>query len=156
MVAASVLWGIDKVRGLRKRRDDLLCVIAALQYVCAELGSTAAPLEEIFASVPGCRLFEEISTALSAGNCENIRQLWHDCVYAKAGLSLSEEQSAELDRIGAVLGRFPATEQLPVIERCVERLELHAREAGVKAEKGTKLYLGMAISAGSMAAVVLL
>lgn len=155
VVAASALWGLGKVRSLRRRRDDLLGVVTALQFVCAELRSASAPLEEIFASVPDCRLFQNAARILDEDGYESTRLLWHKCVYAEDGLFLSDDQRTELDRIGAVLGRFPAPEQLPAIERCIERMESHAAAAGLRAEKGARLYMAMALSVGLMAAAVL-
>ncbi len=113
------------------------------------------PLPELFARLAG-RAGPELRgffAALSEPDGRPVSGKWGECVDA---LPLLPEDRETLRSLSLSLGRYDAGSQCAQIELVRTQLERLAQEARCERDGRAKTYLGLGLSLGAMAAVILL
>lgn len=162
VVIGCTLYGFIKAAGLSRQAKCLAAFLESLRFIEAELGSTAPPLPELFQRL--AKTARPEVRGFYAGLCEGMEgigdkslfQLWRQNLFENSALCLSAFQRTELERPGAVLGRYDYREQAGALESCLLRLEPELQAANKRAREGMRLYTGLGLTFGIMAATVML
>lgn len=162
IVAGCTWYGVIKAAGLCRRERTLAAFLETLRFISAELSNSASPLPELFLRLsktarPELRpFFAGLSESMDSIGERSLSSLWQERLMSDESLELSQFQRLELCRPGLMLGRYDAQEQITALESCVSRLEPELREQARRAREGKRLYTGLGLIGGIMAATVIL
>lgn len=157
IVMCSTLLGLGKASGLKRRAAVLSDLVSGMGMLKAEICGRRAPMPEIASELaktaPGCagRLFSELDRLMPELGEKGLDVIW---TLALSALETGAEEQDVLTRLGAALGRYDCEGQGREIELCSKRLARLEHEARVEAIAGGKLYTGLGLTVGIMAAVV--
>ena len=162
IIIGCTLYGLIKAAGLSKQAKCLAAFLESLRFIQAELSSTAPPLPELFERLaqtarPEVRgFYRRLSEGMASIGDKSFSRLWRQSLINDGELCLSFYQRSELERPGAVLGRYDYKEQAGALESCLLRLEPELSAANARAKEGLRLYTGLGLVSGIMAATVML
>lgn len=161
VVVVFTMFGISKSAELSKKARCISAIIEALRYISSELRSAMTALPVIFLNLENIakpetkNFFHVLNTSLVRLEDESFAALWLKALET-GGLSISNEQSEELGRLGLSLGRYSSEEQCAAIEACMARLEHEYAIALEKSREGRRFYTGVGLATGLMLAAVLI
>lgn len=162
IVVGCTLYGLIKAAGLSRQAKCLGAFLESLRFIEAELSSTAPPLPELFERLaqsarPEVRgFYRRLREGMEGIGDKSFSQLWRQSLLNDGDLCLSAYQRAELERPGTVLGRYDFRELEGALESCLLRLEPELGAANARAKEGLRLYTGLGLVSGIMAATVML
>lgn len=162
IILGCTLYGFLKAAVLCKRARCLGAFLESLRFMEAELIGRATPLPEMLLQLsetarPEVRgFYKALSEKMDAAFENGFASLWRETLLNGELLCLSPYQRAELERPGAMLGRYDHKEQVGAIESALSRLEPELRRANGRAKDGLRLYTGLGLVGGIMAATVML
>ncbi len=158
---AGTALGISQARALRRQVTVRLALIAALEVLQGEISHRCTPLpalmEQLSATAPVSvrGLFARVHAGLCHLEDMDFSEIWRMSVSESRELGLSQEETASLQLLGASLGRFDAPQQAAAIERCLAQLTPGLERARAAAQSQGRLYTGLGMALGLMAAVIL-
>lgn len=155
LVTAGAALGLEGSTRVKRRVRVLSALSAALGVMAEEISMLRTPLPELFAQLSG-RAGPELRgffAALSEPDDGPLSGKWGECVDA---LPLSPEERETLRSLSLSLGRYDAPSQCAQIELVRAQIGRLAQEARTERDGRAKTYLGLGLSLGAMAAVVLL
>ena len=162
IVAGCTLYGFIRAWGLSRQAKCLGAFLESLRFISAELSGTAPPLPELFGRLsktarPEVRgFYRRLFESMGQIGERSLSQLWQQSLEESGELCLSSFQRAELERPGAMLGRYDFREQAAALESCLSRLEPELAAANARAKEGLRLYTGLGLVGGIMTATVML
>lgn len=155
LVIAGAALGLERSARVKRRVRLLAALGAALGVMAEEISMLRTPLPELFAQLSG-RAGPELSgffAALSEPDERPVSEKWSECVDA---LPLLPEERETLRSLSLSLGRYDAGSQCSQIELVRSQIERLTQEARCERDGKAKTYLGLGLSLGAMAAVILL
>lgn len=155
LVISGAALGSERSARVRRRVRVLSALGAALGVMGEEISMLRTPLPELFARLAG-RCAPELRGffgALSEAEGPPLSDRWGECVDA---LPLSPEERGTLRALGLSLGRYDAAAQCAQIGLVRAQVERLAQEARLERDGRGRTYLGLGLSLGAMAAVILL
>ncbi len=161
IILACTWYGLIKASRLGARAKCLAAFLESLRFIQAELSSTAPPLPDLFSRLadtarPRVRgFYRQLSKSMEGIGEISFSQIWLQALESE-GACLTDFQRSELMRPGAMLGRYDYQEQAAALQSCLARLEPELRKANRKAAEGLRLYTGLGLVGGIMAATVML
>lgn len=154
---AGLLLGLGAAGELRadiRRREDLCRMLEGMTF---ELERFRTPLPELFDTLSRqtggaahalCRSVAEAAAELGR---VSFSEIW------SRGLEMLPAAEGEILRpLGSVLGRYGTEQILPALETCRREMERARAAACVRAEKNSRVYIGLCTAGGLMLGVVLL
>lgn len=155
LTAAGALLGFERSARVKRRVSLLTALCAALGVMAEEISMLRTPLPELFARLAGRGPEETRSffTSLCTDGGEMLSGRWSACVNA---LPLGAEEREALHALGMSLGRYDARSQCAQIEYVLSQLRREAERARCERDGKAGTYLGLGLSLGAMAAVILL
>lgn len=155
LVIAGAALGLERSARVKRRVRLLSALGAALGVMAEEISMLRTPLPELFAQLAGRAGPElrEFFATLSEPDERLLSGKWGECVDA---LPLLPEERETLRSLSLSLGRYDAGSQCAQIELVRAQIERLAQEARIERDGKAKTYLGLGLSLGAMAAVILL
>lgn len=152
---AGAALGLERSARVKRRVRLLSHLGAALGVMAEEISMLRTPLPELFARLAG-RAGPELGgffAALSEPDARPVSERWGECVDA---LPLLPEERETLRSLSLSLGRYDAQSQCAQLELVRSQLARLAQEARLERDGKARTYLGLGLSLGAMAAVILL
>ena len=148
--------GISMALSLKKRLKLLSSIVAAIDYIQAEISYGLTPLPELLNGLAGRDaalrdLWNAVAGAWKPG--ESFSNVWTDKV---SELDLKESDRLTFGEIGTILGRYDADRQVSRLAFIKKRLELSLAEAREELKKNGKLFCVLGIACGLAAAILLI
>lgn len=154
LALAGAALGLERSAQVRRRARVLSALCAALGVMEEEISLLRTPLPELFARLAerGGEELRGFFAALSVSDGRPVSEKWGECVSA---LPLDGEGRETLRSLALSLGRYDAQSQCAQIGLVRARLERMTQEARSERDGRAKTYVGLGLSLGAMAAVIL-
>ena len=161
IAVSAVTMGMTCVRLKSTHIKEMKCICVMLETMQRELDSRLTPLPELF------RLLKEKDLGAASFFSGKILEqterigrtdfslLWKECA-ARSFITLTEQEQSELQRIGEILGKLPADEQIRALKQCHDFLRNELETAFSEYPQSSRLAIGLALSAGAMLMIVLM
>ena len=161
IAAACLLYCLEYARAQSARLRELSSVAAMLMLMESELAARLTPLPELVsllepvASEPAKAFLALLTESLDRLGEESFGSIWSDCV-RRAFRELKEDERAELERLGASLGRYDIGSQLHAVRQCAEALSRSEERCRSELPDRRKLHMGLACTGAALLVIVLL
>lgn len=158
---SSVTAGLTCVRWKASHIKELRSVCSMLTIMQREFDTRLTPLGELFAlirdkDIGAASLFSVriLEQAESIGQTD-FSLIWGESIELSFP-ALTQQERSVLQRAGEVIGKFSAERQLPELKLCHDTMT-SALEAAIRDyPQGSRLAIGLSLSAGAMLAIVLM
>lgn len=158
---SSLFAGIVVIREKQMRIRALRELCCALELMQDELSMQRSSIPELCkllgnrVSGMGAKLFTLLDAMIPYLKEEDFASIWKRAVMNCCGV-LKEAEREELAQLGSYLGRYEIEDQVQAIRYCCAALQRSREEALQAFPAERKLCLGLSMSAGVLAAVLLL
>lgn len=155
LILAGAALGLERGARVKGRVRLLSALCAALSVMAEEISLLRTPLPELASrlAASGPEELRSFFAALSPPGGAPFSEKWAEEVNS---LPLNAEARETLSSLGLSLGRYDAQSQCAQIELTRTRLERLTQEARAERDGRAKIYPGLGLSLGAMAAVILL
>lgn len=150
LALAGALAGYEKHAELRRQRQCLEQLCAALGRMESELNALRTPMPQLLAKLEDCRFFLLISAGFGA---EPLERLW---MRASEAQPIPKQDRKLLSTLGGVIGRYDAECQAGEIAMVRQRLAESAERIRQEMQQRSRRYAGLGAALGAMLAVLLL
>lgn len=152
--------GVNLCRSRRRRLSTLRELETSLQLLAAELETRASELQTIFSFLGDQKgetgaFFRELSENMDKLGEYSFRKIWESAVKRNLGSLRPDEREGVL-RLGGSLGRYETQQQLQILHTVLSSLAKQRESASLDYPNERRLFLGLAVSFGCLAALVLL
>lgn len=154
------MLGPCAVAKLRERAANLRQLILAFEMMGQELDFRVLPLPELLERserMTGgavAAFFRGCAAMLREEPGDSFQQIWLDQL-DRFDLHLQREELAQVEQLGAVLGRYDTENQCEAIRHTVERLGVHYGQAQERAQRLGTVYRILGLTAGGFVLVLL-
>ena len=158
---ASITAGLTCVRWKAARIKELRSVYSMLEIMQREFDTRLTPLGELFsiirdkdigaASLFSVRILEQTE---SIGQTD-FSLIWREGVESSFP-ALTQQERSVLQRAGEVIGKFSADRQITELKLCHDTMRSVLEAALKDYPQGSRLAIGLSLSAGAMLVIVLM
>ena len=162
LILLSALAGARRylgLRGERLRALDSLCRM--LEQLLGELETRRAPLPEIAGALgpksegAAGHFLEELAARLALLGEVDFQTIWSGCAAQTLG-ALEEAERREVERLGAILGRYGLGRQCEAVRDCLTFLRGRRDQCEQELARRRGLAYGLAMSGGALLVIVLM
>ena len=155
LIGAGLLAGILGVKSIRLRADRARKLVNLVELIRFEIERFKTPLPALFSELSGR------TDGISAELCGRVflAMQQEDVIFREAWsfacAILTEPERRILLPLGSVLGRYGAGEQTAALDSALSEMRRYSQRLGDGIREETRLWLGLSVACGLMAAVLL-
>ena len=161
LILAALAFGALVYLNTRRQRIELMAQLsAALDTAAGELSLRSLPLPRLFELLEkrsggaAAEFFGALCTGMDRLSEEDFSTLWESAAEEHLGLLHSTERE-EIDRLGAVLGRYELQRQLAAVRDCRAAMDRALSSARQDYPTQRRLALGLSATTGALLIIIL-
>lgn len=154
IISAFGIWGFLKSAGLKKRNENLLCIISALTLLENEISYGKKGLREALLSIGNAEklpLFISVSENIGTFSIQNA----FETAISKCDMSLTKSDQMVLLEFSQSLGTLETSAQISSILHTKELLQIARLEAYDEYKKYGRLYRNIGLLLGVLVCLIL-
>ena len=161
LLTASATLGFSAAGALNARVHELESLILSLKTMEWELSDRLTPLPELLRRVTTCtngtvkELYLLCISGLERRREVPFLRIWREAIQC-VPFHLEEQELAQLESLGAVLGRYDAASQCAALRESRVKLNELLKSAREQKEKLGRVYSTMGLASGALLVIVLL